>query len=215
VRLAGLAAAVALVLGGCGYAEDEAGAGSPREAFELFVTAVKEGDSKGAELVSEQLPSEHRAAFLREMRDNVQPLASGFRIVLDELVDERLAVVAAEGADGHAPGVFAAVLVREDEAWFIQPQSLDLLYGVSAAVGTVRAADPRIDFEVNAPGQAGRPEARLWIDGSSTPVRGRPAELTHQFVAQVRRLERGSHVVVAFARAGDRAHAIAWTVTAE
>lgn len=131
MRLAGLAAAVALVLGGCGYAEDEAGADSPREAFELFVTAVKEGDSKGAELVSEQLPSEHRAAFLREMRDNVQPLASGFRIVLDELVDERLAVVAAEGADGHAPGAFAAVLVREDEAWFIQPQSLDLLYGVS------------------------------------------------------------------------------------
>jgi hypothetical protein len=98
VRLAGLAAAVALVLGGCGYAEDEAGAGSPRKAFELFVTAVKEATRPARSPLF---------SFARTKRGSSSPRAST---------------------------CFTGSPPRSAQS--VPP-------------------NPRIDFEVNAPGQAG------------------------------------------------------------
>jgi hypothetical protein len=195
--------AAVLAVAGCGYEEDEPGAASPREAFELFVTAVKERDPGGEELVSRRLDRPGREAFLAAMTRRVAPLNGGYSIIVDEQVNERLAVVAAAGANGPPPGAFAAVLVRDGSTWFVEPPSLDLIYGTGA------------EFQVNTAAGGPRPEGRLWLDGEERPVRETAGALTHRFSARGRRPDAGRHSVVAFARVGRRVGAIAWTITAE
>lgn len=150
------------------------------------------------------------------MRGNVEPLAAGYRVVVDELIDDSTAVVAAVGADGRPPGAFATVLTRQGDTWFIEPQGLDLAFGVSATYGTALAAKPRIDFDVNVAGQPSwKPEARLWLESGEPTLRRHKLSHDVHFVAQVSPLKEGRHWVVAFARVAERTHAIAWTFTAE
>jgi hypothetical protein len=189
----------AVAAAGCGYQEDEPGAATPREAFELFITAVKERDPGAEELVSRRLEPHEREAFVAAMRRRVAPLSPGYSIVLDERLAERRAVVAAEGADGKPPGAFAAVFARDGATWFVEPPSLDLIYGTEA------------EFQVNTAGGGPKPEGRLWLDGEEHPVRRAAGELTHRFVAQGARPKAGRHSVVAFARAGEQVGALAWT----
>ncbi len=209
-------ATAVLALAGCGYPEDEPGAASPRETFELFVTAAQEGDPKGEALVSRRLDRPERETFVRAMAERVEPLSSGYQVVVDERLDAGTAVVAAAGVDARPPGAFAAVVVKKGETWFVAPPGLDLIYGVLATHGTTRAAEPRVDFEVNTAGQPRwTPDARVWLDGVRMRLQRRKLPRSVRFVAVVSRLEKGPHSVVAFARVAERVHAIAWKFRGE
>jgi hypothetical protein len=207
VRRTGLLLAALLLLGGCGESEAP-GAASPREAFELFVTAVNERDPDASGLVTRSLDEETRGSFVDAARQDLEPLRRGYRIIFDDTVGESTAVVAAQGDDHPGPGAAALTLVREDERWLVQPGTLDVIYGTSATGGT-SAARPVVDFQVNAP--SGDVTARMWIDTNEVRLR---KQGDGRYVAGIKRLMPRLYSVVAYAKSGDRAGTIAWTFTA-
>jgi hypothetical protein len=198
----------ALLLAGCGKTDDEPGAASPRETFELFVTAVNEGSPDSADLVTRRLDEETRKKFVDAVREDVKPLGRIHRVILEEVVGEKFAVVAAQGEEHPGPGAFASTLVRDGERWLIEPRGLDLVYGTSALADTP-AAKPVVDFQVNT--TDGDVQARMWIDGNEVRLR---KQAGGTYVAGIKRLMPRLYSVVAFARVGDRVGAIAWTFTA-
>jgi hypothetical protein len=210
VRSAVALAAALLVLSGCGYEEDGSVAASPRETFELFVTAVVEGDAAAAgDLVSRELDEAERRSYIGAARRGIEPWGRGYRIIFEQVVGEAVAVVAAQGESHPGPGAYASVLVKDGDAWFVEPNRLQLVYGVSSGGGTA-AAKPNVDFQVIVAGQDWRPEGRLWLDGNEVRLRHEPDAAMHRFAARVRRLHKRFYSAVAFARVDDRRGAIAW-----
>ena len=203
-----LATALALAaLAGCGGGGTEAGAASPRAAFELFTARAAEGDSGAADLVTRKLDEDDRESFARAVRSDVEPLLRGSRVIFDRRLSDDLAVVAAQG-DGHpGPGAYALVLVRDGERWLVEPNRLDLVSGASAVNGT-SARRPVVDFRVNA---EQRPRGRMWLDDREVRVHEDPPRT---FRAGVRQLEERVYTTVAFAQKGDRRGAVAWTFRA-
>lgn len=203
-----LATALALVaLAGCGGGGAEAGAASPRAAFELFTARAAKGDSGATDLVTRKLDEDDRESFARAVRSDVEPLLRGPRVIFDRRLSDDLAVVAAQGESHPGPGAYALVLVRDGESWFVEPNRLDLVYGASAVNGT-SARKPVVDFRVNA---EQRPRGRMWLDDQEVRIREDPPRT---FRAGVRLLEERLYSTVAFAQAGDRRGAVAWTFRA-
>jgi hypothetical protein len=202
------AAALALVaLAGCGGGGKEAGAASPREAFELFTARAAKGDSGATDFVTRELDEDDRESFARAVRADVEPLLRGSRIIFDRRLGDDVAVVAAQGEKHPEPGAYALVLARDGERWFVEPNRLDLVYGASAVNGTA-ARKPVVDFRVNA---QQRPTGRMWLDDQEVRLRVEPPRT---FRAGVRLLEQRLYSTVAFAQVGDRRGAIAWTFRA-
>jgi hypothetical protein len=207
-----LAVAAAAVLTGCG--KDTPPAESPREAFRSFVMSVADRDASAPDLVSRRLDEQQREGFVGAERRDIEPWAREYRIILDERIGDDLAVVAAQGRRHPEPGAYAVVLAQDDDMWLVEPSMVDLIYGSSALSGA-DPLRPTVDFEVNVvgdPEQLGREiQARMWIDGKEVRLR---REAGYRFVADIRRLQKRVHSVVAFASVGDRRGAIAWTFPA-
>jgi hypothetical protein len=160
----------------------------------------------------DHLSARTRATMTRaEFRSAAPELAEdvgkvdGGDVFLQEEVGDGQVLVAMVG--GPAPGAHAEVLRREGDDWKVELRSLDVIYGVSAT----QPSEGKLDFQVNAPNPAAV-TGSLWLDGERTPVKRRVAGRLVSFVARARAPRSGRRTVVAFARAGERQGAIAWTV---
>ncbi len=203
-----LAAALA-ALAGCGNEQSERGAASPRVAFERFVAAVVQGDEAAGDQVSRKLDEDERESYVRAASEDIEAWGRDYRIIFDHVVEDGVAVVAAEGENHPRPGAYVSVLVNDGGTWFVEPNRLDLIYGVSATGGT-EAAKPNVDFHVNIAGRDWHPAGRLWLDGSEVRLTHEHGPARHRFAAGIRRLHKRLYSAIAFARVGDRRAAIAW-----
>jgi hypothetical protein len=204
VLLLVLSVAVA-ACGGSARAESD-----EERAFVAWVEAIEAGDARRvAELlprrIRERLSDEQRAELVRVLRDRVAGAADDEPVLVVRVAGD--AVVA--GRRREPPGAYAAVLERESGEWKIVPGTVGLTYGLPAA-GDELESPASIDFGV-VPKDA-RLEAALWLDGRKLPLTRTETPQYARFAARpAQPLERGDHVVVAYARDGDRAGAIAWT----
>jgi hypothetical protein len=202
---------------GCGGADEMSGdtESSPATALRTYLDAAQAGDAAGVEgLLSSRfkarskLTPSRRKDLMRVLRREAR--GAGDTILLEEQLNARLAVVAVSSAS--PPGAFAAPLVLEEGAWKVEPFGLDLVYGESATAGTLPKAPDKIEFGVNVPSELKRRvRGRIWVDGRSSDVVRSEDDPVLTFSARPPTLERGWHTVVAFAQAGDRVAAIAWT----
>jgi hypothetical protein len=213
VRSAVALMAVVAPLVGCGNEQSERGAASPRVAFERFVTAVVQGDEAAGDQVSRELDEDERESYVRAAREDIAAWGRDYRIIFDHVVEDGVAVVAAEAENHPGPGAYVSVLVNDGGTWFIEPNRLDLIYGVSATGGTA-VAKPNVDFQVNIAGRDWHPAGRLWLDGNEVRLSHEHGPARHRFAAGIRRLHKRLYSAVAFARVGDRRAAIAWTFRA-
>jgi hypothetical protein len=99
VRSALVLGALLAALAGCGDEQSEGGAASPRVAFERFVTAVVRGDEAAGDQVSRDLDDDERAAHA-----DIEAWGRDYRIIFDHVVEDGVAVVAAEGRNHPRPG---------------------------------------------------------------------------------------------------------------
>jgi hypothetical protein len=179
---------------------------SPGDVFREFAqAAAAENGNRLWELLSERMKadvSRHQftSAILPRLRDDYLPVASG-RTLLDVELDDEVALAALEGKRA-GPGALAAVLRRESGGWRVQLSELDLVYGSG-----------NLDFQVNARREdRALIDVRAWVDGAEAAVKRDEGSLLPTFRVRANDpLERGRHSVVAYAEAGPRSGAIAWT----
>jgi hypothetical protein len=209
-----------LFASGCGGADKMSSSeteSSPATALRAYLDAAQAGDADRVDdLLSSRfkarsnLTPSRREDFMRSVRRDARRV--GDTILLDEQLNAGLAVVAVSSMS--RPGAFAAPLVLEERVWKVEPFGLDLVYGESATAETLPRAPDEIEFGVNVPSELKRRvTARLWVDGYSLDLERSEDRPVLTFVARPPTVERGRHTVVAFAQAGDRVAAIAWTFT--
>jgi hypothetical protein len=216
-----LAAIAVLLASGCGGTA-EAPPASPTEVLGRYVAAVRAGDgSTVRELLSDDFVGHYdldvrklEAEFIPAVRSNWGPLGRTLGPAFERRLGDELAIAAlSDRGKRRLPGprALAEPLVLEDGEWKVEPFGVDISYGYPDDL-SADSRRPFVTFGVNA---AGEPEARLWIDGRELPLRrrqGRPVTFEGR---PARPLAAGRHVVVAFAKVGDRVGALAWLATVE
>lgn len=206
-----------LFLAACGGDGAERPAAPPSSVLMEFVVAVRIEDSEAVrnllskrfldryDLTDERLAS----SFIPALRSDIGPLGQTVEADFERMVGADLAVAAFKDASSRAlPGLraFAAPLVREDDGWKVEPFGLDLIYGYPDDL-SADSKRPFITFGVNTTGD---PKARLWVDGRELPLERRPGSPVMFEARPAKPLKPGRHLIVAFAKVGDRMGALAW-----
>ena len=204
-----LAVTAALLGGACGTSQSRAPArtaqasATPAAALAEFAQALAAED---ADVAWQLLASRTRARVDRSEFAAAAPelardlgAAAGGRVALDVQVDDAVSVAALAG--GPTPGARAAVLRLENDAWRVQLNELDLVYGPSA-----------FEFGVNTGGRRVKIRARAWVDRVEARAIPQKSSLVQWFrIAPREHPPRDrQHVVVFFARVDDRSAAIGW-----
>ena len=214
--------AAVLVLAACGGDGAERAADPPGAVLIEFVVAVRMGDSEAVRnLLSEKFLDRYdltdeklASSFIPALRSKIGPLGPTVEAGFERTIGADLAVAAFKDASARAlpgPRAFASPLVREEDGWKVEPFGLDLIYGYPDDL-SADSKRPFITFGVNATGDL---KARLWVDGRELPLKRRPGSPVTFEARPVERLEPGQHLVVAFAKVGDRVGALAWRSTVE
>jgi hypothetical protein len=216
--LLGATLAFVLVIGGCGTGvEAESSEQAPTEVLIDYVAAVRSGDGAAVlDLLSDGFVDRYdlteekaESSFIPAVQADLSSVGRSLAPAFERQLAEELAVVALrDRATRQLPGprVIAEPLVRDDAGWRVEPFGLDLVYGNPDDL----SADPTRPFVSFGVNTTGVPQAKLWIDGRELPLKRQPG-LPIVFAGRPRApLDRGRHVVVAFAQVGDRVGALAW-----
>lgn len=203
---------------GCGGSgQSESSTAGPMEVLTRYVAAVRAGDAATVmDLLSEKFVDyadltveKVETSVIPAVRSDWGPVGRSLAPAFERRLSDVLAVAALKDRSNRllpGPRALAEPLVREDGDWKVEPFGVDLSYGYPDDL-SADATRPFVTFGVNTTGD---PEAHLWIDGRELPLTRRPGSPITFEGRPSKPLARGRHVVVAFARVGERVGALAW-----
>ena len=196
-----------LVAVGCGGGEKR----DPPATVVALVEAVEAGDSDEVDelLTRASHGRVDRASLARLLR----PFFGDREFVLAEFADPPWALVVLQSAKSRPAAAFAATLIEEEGEWRVELGSPIDISPTAPAPGSQQREVLQVAAEVKAHAPIG--SAALWLDSLALEAGG--GGLTGKSATLFSRgelaLAHGRHVVTAFARAGETAHAYAWAFT--